>query len=126
MSKKAFLDMSPAERDAEAKKWESGTSFEDTRPLSKRSQALWALAKRGRGRPRKPADARARRVLISLDPELFARVEAFASSNGLDRSKLFALSVQAFMAADGAHRQAITASGRATRTGRATAATASR
>ncbi|HEY2588342.1 MAG TPA: hypothetical protein VGI81_21560 [Tepidisphaeraceae bacterium] len=112
--------MTPAERDAEAKKWESGTSFEETRPLSTRSQKLWQLAKRGRGRPPKPAGARVRRVLISLDPELLARVEAFASSTGLDRSKLFALSVQAFMAADTAHRQAFAAGGRAPRKEKAT------
>lgn len=126
MSNKDFLSMTPAERDAEARKWERGTSFEETRPLSKRTQALWELAKRGRGRPRKPADARARRVLISLDPELFAVVEAFASSRGLDRSKLFALSVQAFMAADKAHRQAFAAGKRAPRKDRAAAETTAR
>jgi hypothetical protein len=49
----------------------------------KHSQALWALAKLGRGRSRKPADKHARRVLISLDPELFALVEAFAAAKGL-------------------------------------------
>ncbi len=48
-----FLQMTTAERDAEAKKWEKGASFEDTRPLSKRSKSLWELAKRGRGRPAK-------------------------------------------------------------------------
>jgi predicted transcriptional regulator len=125
MSKKDFLNMAPAERDAEAKKWESGTSFEATRPLSKRSQSLWELAKRGRGRPRKPAGARARRVLISLDPELFARAEAFASSRGLDRSKLFALSLQAFIAADTAHRQAFAAGERRARKDRAQTTAAS-
>src|SRR3954451_14715631 len=97
---KDFLKMSAAERDAEAKKWERGISFEETRPLSKRSQALWEMAKRGRGRPKKPESERARRVLISIEPELFALVEAFATSKVLDRSKLFALSVEAFMAAD--------------------------
>jgi hypothetical protein len=49
-----FLGNDAAERDAEAAKWERGISFEETRPMSKRSKVLWALAKRGRGRPKKP------------------------------------------------------------------------
>ena len=122
---KDFLSKTSAERDAEAKKWERGISFEKTRPMSKRSQALWELAKRGRGRPRKPAEAHARRVLISLDPELFALVEAFASAQGLDRSKLFALSVQAFMASDAAHRRAFSEGKPIPRKRRAPAETAS-
>jgi hypothetical protein len=104
--------MSPAERDAEAKKWERGISFEETRPLTKRSKAMWETAKRGRGRPRKATGDRAKRVLISLDPKLFALVETFASSKGLDRSKLFSLSVRAFIAADHAVHDALTGNGR--------------
>jgi hypothetical protein len=100
MSNKAFLKMTPKERDDEAKKWESGVSFDETRPMSERSQALWAIAKRGRGRPRKAASERVKRVLISLDPNVFDLVEAFIVSKGLDRSKLFAVSVQAFIAAE--------------------------
>lgn len=106
MSKK-FLDMTDAERDQEAKKWGKGISFQETRPLSKRSKALWQMAKRGRGRPPKPANQRVRRVLISLEPQLFDLVETFAATRGLDRSKLFALSVKAFIASDDAHRQAV-------------------
>lgn len=105
MSKKDFLKMTPEERDAEARKWERGIDFDETRPMSERSQALWETAKRGRGRPRKPASERAKRVLISLDPNVFALVETFASARGLDRSKLFAVSVQAFIAAEKALEQ---------------------
>jgi hypothetical protein len=96
--KKHFLKMTRQERDAEAKKWERGISFDDTAPMSKRSKALWDLAKRGRGRPKKPAGEKARRVLLSIDPKLLAHAEAFASLNKLDRSKLFSLSVQAYIA----------------------------
>jgi hypothetical protein len=102
---KDFLQMTADERDREAKRLEKGISFKDTRPLSKRSQALWELAKRGRGRPRKPEAEKAQRILISIEPKLLADIEAFASAHALDRSKLFALSVQAFIAADHAHRQ---------------------
>lgn len=63
-----FLRMTPAERDAVAKKWERGLSFKETRAMTKRSQSLWELAKRGRGRPRKPAKAHAPRVLICSTP----------------------------------------------------------
>jgi hypothetical protein len=104
---KSFFKMTPRERDAEAKKLEKEISFKNTRPLSKQSQALWGLAKRGRGRPRKPVGEKAQRILISIEPKLLARIERYSATNGLDRSKLFALSVQAFIAADDAHRQAI-------------------
>jgi hypothetical protein len=98
--------MTYEERDAEATKLEGGTSYEQTRPLSEESQFLWNLAKRGRGRPRKPSGEKSHRILISIAPNLLAEVETFVSKNGIDRSKLFALSVQAFLAADAAHRQA--------------------
>ena len=115
MSNRHFLSMKPEERDAEAKHWKGGISFDETRPMSPRSQALWEIAERGRGRPRKPANEKAKRVLISLDPALLADVEAFASSKGLDRSKLFALSVQAFMAAEHAIQEALSEGPRAVR-----------
>ncbi len=115
---KMFLKMTAQERDAEAKKLEKGITFKDTRPLSKRSQTLWSLAKRGRGRPRKPAGEKAERILISIEPRLLALIEEFAGANRLDRSKLFALSVQAFIAADNAHRQAHAKNDRVARTHR--------
>ena len=40
MSKKDFLKMTPKERDAEAKKWESGIDFDKTSSMSERSQAV--------------------------------------------------------------------------------------
>ncbi len=95
--------MTTQERDAEAKKLDREFSFEETRPLSTQGKVLWGAAKRGR--PRKPAGEKAERILISIEPKLLALVEGFAASNGLDRSKLFALSVQAFIAADQAHRK---------------------
>jgi hypothetical protein len=88
-----------------AKKLEKEFSFEDTRPLSPHSKVLWTVAKRGRGRPRKPASEKARRILISIEPSLLALIEQFIAANGLDRSKLFALSAQAFMAANDSHCQ---------------------
>ncbi len=105
--KKNFLKMSDAEREADLKGLERGVSFDETRPMSKRTSALWELAKRGPGRPPKAPGEKSERILISIDPHLLALAEAYASSNGLDRSKLFSLSVQAFIAADHAHRQAM-------------------
>jgi hypothetical protein len=106
MSKKEFFKMTLEERDAESKKWESGVSFEDTSPMSKRSQALWQIAKRGRGRPQKPASEKVRRVLISIEPSLLALIETFTASKGLDRSKLFSISVRAFIEAENAIQKA--------------------
>jgi len=124
--KKDFLKMTDEERDAEAQKWESGIQYDETRPLSKRPQTLWSLAKRGRGRPRKPAGEKAERILISIEPRLLALIEEFAGANNLDRSKLFALSVQAFIAADNAHRQVHAKNGRSKRTYRGLAGTTTR
>ena len=104
---KEFLKMTPAQREADLAKFEHGVSFEQTRPLSPRDRALWELAKRSRGRPRKAANEKAARVMVSLNRPLLTAVEAFAAANGLDRSKLIALSLQAFLAADMAHRQAM-------------------
>jgi hypothetical protein len=104
---KHFLKMTKDERDAEAKSLEKGIPIKDTRPLSKHSQVLWGLAKRGPGRPPKLASEKAKRILISIEPKLLIAIEAFASANDLDRSKLFALSVQAFIASDSAHRRVL-------------------
>jgi hypothetical protein len=49
---KSFFEMSAAERDTVAAKLAAGTNYKDTRPLSRKEQALWKAAKRGRGRPR--------------------------------------------------------------------------
>lgn len=102
---KNFFEMTSAEREADVAKLERGVSFDETRPLSAKGKALWELAKRGPGRPPKPKGEKAARFLVSMDPKLLTVVEAFASSKGLDRSKLIALSVRAFMAADDAHQQ---------------------
>lgn len=102
---KPFSELTPRQRDAAAKKLDRAFSLDETRPLSDPSKALWAAARRGRGRPPKPAGEKVERVLISIDPKLLAAAEAFAAANGLDRSKLFALGVQAFMAADPIYRQ---------------------
>ena len=109
---KDFPNMTSREKDAEARKWEKGISFEETRPMSRRSKALWEIAKRGRGRPRKASGEKARRVLISLDPKILALAEEFASSKGLDRSKLFAVSVQAFIASEKAIENAMSGTAR--------------
>lgn len=109
---KDFPSMTSREKEAEARKWEKGISFEETRPMSRRSKALWQIAKRGRGRPRKAPSEKAKRVLISLDPKILALAEEFASSKGLDRSKLFAVSVQAFIASEKAIENAMSATTR--------------
>jgi len=103
--KKSFLKMTPAEREADLAKVERGVSFNRTCPMSPRSKALWELAKRGPGRPRKTDEERAARFLVSMDPRLLEMVDAFASERSLDRSKLIALSLEAFIASDRAHRQ---------------------
>jgi hypothetical protein len=103
---KSFLKMSPAEREVDLARFENGISFEQTKPLSAQARGMWELAKRSRGRPRKPRHQKAVRFLISMEPSLLAAVEAFAAANHLDRSRLIALSLRAFLASDAAHQEA--------------------
>lgn len=103
---KGFLRMSPAEREADLAKFEKGIAFEETKTLSPRARELWELAKRSRGRPRKPQDQKAARFMVSMEPSLLAAAEAFAAANRLDRSRLIALSLRAFLASDAAHQEA--------------------
>jgi hypothetical protein len=105
--RKHFLKMTNDERDAEARKLEKTISYKDTRPLSKRAKVLWGLAKRGPGRPPKPSNQKAKRILISIEPTLLEIIEAFVSANHLDRSKLFALSVRAYINNGNASRKAL-------------------
>lgn len=104
---KHFLKMSPAEREADLAQLDREISFHQTRPLSSKGRGLWELAKRSRGRPRKPQDQKAVRFIVSMEPSLMNAVEAFATANRLDRSKLIALSLRAFLASDAAHQEVL-------------------
>lgn len=104
---KLFHAMTSAQREADLAFLEKGVSFEQTRPLSAKSKAMWELAKRGPGRPAKRPGEKAVRFLVSMDPHLLSVVDTYASLAGLDRSRLVALSLRAFLAADPAHRQAL-------------------
>ena len=61
------------------------------KPMARRGKQLWKIARRGR--PRKPEHQKTRRVVISVDPLLLKRMDAYAKSHGLDRSKLIARGV---------------------------------
>ena len=104
--KKSFLKMSPAEREADLARLDKEVSFDQTRPLSAKGRGLWELAKRSRGRPRKPQGQKAVRYMVSMDPSLLTAVEAFvaANKNKLDRSKLIALALRTYLAA---HQEAV-------------------
>jgi hypothetical protein len=68
------------------------SSFESSRPLSAKGKALWELAKRRRGRPRLGAGAV--KVLVTFDPALLERVDAYAKDKKLKRSQLIARAVE--------------------------------
>lgn len=71
-------------------------TLESLRPLSPAMRRRWEAAKRaGRGRPRKPEGAKAVPTLITVDPELLKKIDAYAKKNGISRSQLFAQSVKA-------------------------------
>lgn len=98
---KSFAAMTDAERNAAVAQFDGGMSFDDTRPLSPKGQALWAMAKRGPGRPRKPEGEKARDVVITVEPRLLARADAFAKQHGKSRSELFADGVTLVMSGGG-------------------------
>ncbi len=94
---KDFFKMTSKERDAEAKKWEKGVSFDETKPLSAKNKQLWQAAKRGRGRPPKAGHEKAKRFIVSMDPAIFKMVTEYVAESGIDRSKLTSMSLLAFL-----------------------------
>jgi hypothetical protein len=95
---KSFFDLTPAEKEAVAARLAKGTDYKDTRPLSARDKALWEAAKRGRGRPPKPAGTKVRRVNLTFDPALLAKMNAYARAKGISRAELVARGVELAMA----------------------------
>lgn len=65
------------------------------RPLGPKDKLLWQWAKRGRGRPRKPANQRAVAVQITVDPMLLQHVDSLADQTGKSRSQLIAEALRA-------------------------------
>jgi hypothetical protein len=57
------------------------------RPLTPEQQGRWEAAKRGR--PKKPPGAKAVPTLITVEPQLLRRADAYAKKAGLSRSQLF-------------------------------------
>ena len=57
------------------------------RPLTPAQQGRWEAAKRGR--PKKPPGTKAVPTLITVDPQLLRRADAYAKKAGLSRSQLF-------------------------------------
>ena len=82
---------------ASSKKLE-GIEFDQTRELTPAEKALWDRAKRGPGRPRKPASEKAARVLVTVEPALLAAADAYARHHKISRAELFARGLAAIMA----------------------------
>jgi hypothetical protein len=57
------------------------------RPLTPYQRGQWERAKRGR--PRKPPGTKAVPTLITVEPQLLRRADAYAKKVGLSRSQLF-------------------------------------
>ncbi|MFI5380710.1 MAG: CopG family ribbon-helix-helix protein [Tepidisphaerales bacterium] len=65
-------------------------SIKSMKPLSPRNQMWWESARRGPGRPRKPADERAVSIQITMDPKLLHDVDNMADQTGKSRSEIIA------------------------------------
>jgi hypothetical protein len=81
----------------QASKKLEGIRFDKTRELTPAERALWGRAKRGRGRPKKPAEERVARVLVSIAPDLLAAADAYAQRQRISRAELFARGLQAVL-----------------------------
>ncbi len=57
------------------------------RPLTAQQRGRWEAAKRGR--PKKPPGTKAVPTLITVEPQLLRRADAYAKKAGLSRSQLF-------------------------------------
>jgi hypothetical protein len=84
----SFFNLSAAERHKAVKEFDRERLFEESRPLSPKGKVLWDLAKRRRGRPRLGTGAV--KVLVTFDPRLLERVDAYAKEENLKRSQLIA------------------------------------
>jgi hypothetical protein len=68
------------------------------KPLSARGKALWESAKRGRGRPPKLPGTKVRRINLTFEPALLAKMNAYAKAKGISRAELVARGVELAMA----------------------------
>jgi hypothetical protein len=64
-----------------------GITPDRLRSLTPEQQRRWKEAKRGR--PRKPAGTKAVPTLITVEPQLLRRADAYAKKTGISRSQLF-------------------------------------
>jgi hypothetical protein len=69
-----------------------GVTLEKLRPLNPEQRRRWEAAKRGR--PRKAPGTKAIPTLITVEPELLRRADAYAKKIGLSRSQLFSEAVR--------------------------------
>jgi hypothetical protein len=69
-----------------------GITPEKLRPLTPGQRRRWEAAKRGR--PRKAPGTKAVPTLITVEPNLLRRADAYAKKAGLSRSQLFADAVR--------------------------------
>ena len=90
---------------ADASKKLEGIRFEQTRDLTPVERELWDHARRGPGRPRKPAGEKAARVLVTIAPALLADADAYARRHDISRAELFARGILAILAKDGGSRR---------------------
>jgi hypothetical protein len=69
-----------------------GITPEKLRPLTPEQRRRWEAAKRGR--PSEAAGTRAVPTLITVEPDLLRRADAYAKRAGVSRSQLFADAVR--------------------------------
>ncbi len=84
-----FMAMTDAQRNTEVAKYDQ-EDLSVGKPLTAAQRKQWSLAKRGRGRPAKQPAERARRILVTLPPDLLERADCYARDHGMTRAALVA------------------------------------
>jgi hypothetical protein len=79
-------------------------TLEKLRPLTPEMRRRWEEAKRGR--PRKAPGTKAVPTLITVEPKLLKRVDAYVKKAGISRSQLFAEAVREHISAARPKRKA--------------------
>lgn len=87
---KSLMKMNAAELAEATKEFDQPSPSGRFKVLSAESRMRWEKAKRPPGRPRKAANEKALRVLITMERDTLIRLDAHAARRGVSRSQLIA------------------------------------
>jgi hypothetical protein len=96
MKIKPYREMTTKELAEATKKFDESMVVDRSRPLSPEERAEWKRIKKKRGRPKLGKGFK--RISVSIEQALLARVTATARKRRISRSRLFALALEESLA----------------------------